>query len=267
MLTKFITHLMNQNLSANSVKVYSYSVGFFLRHYPAIDKNNLLLYKEYLVSHFKPQTINVRLQGINKFLEFAGSPWLKLKFVKLPGRNFLDNVISNEDYRYFKKRLMTDGLMDWYFLVWFLCATGARIGEMLQLKAEHVFEGHFDIYGKGGKIRRLYVPRVLQRSALEWLKAKGVDSGFLFLNRFGSPMSARGVSLRLKELARRYGIDPKVVYPHSFRHRYAKNFLARHNDLALLADLMGHTNIETTRIYLRHSAFEQRNLIDSIVDW
>ena len=71
----------------------------------------------------------------------------------------------------------------------------------------------------------------------------------------------------MRKYAIKYGIDPKVVYPHSFRHRFAKNFLAKHNDIALLADLMGHESIETTRIYLRMTAGEQRNIVNKVVTW
>ena len=81
------------------------------------------------------------------------------------------------------------------------------------------------------------------------------------------PVALRGIGYQLKTLAKGYGIDPKVVYPHSFRHRFAKNFLAKFNDIAPLADLMGHESIETTRIYLRRTATEQRELIDRIVTW
>ena len=80
-------------------------------------------------------------------------------------------------------------------------------------------------------------------------------------------MSARGISLGLKRLAKKYGVNQDVVYPHSFRHRFAKNFIEKNPDIALLADLMGHENIETTRIYLRRTASEQRAAIDAVIDW
>ena len=90
---------------------------------------------------------------------------------------------------------------------------------------------------------------------------------YLFLNRYGDRITTRGISQQLKNYADKYGLDKKVVYPHSFRHRYAKNFLEKYNDIALLADLMGHESIETTRIYLRRTASEQQALVDKIVTW
>lgn len=157
--------------------------------------------------------------------------------------------------------------MEWYFVVWYLAATGARVSELIQIKIEHVQAGYFDLYTKGGKLRRLYIPKKLKTETLEWLEIKSKTSGFLFLNRFGERITTRGISQQLKNHAEKYGLNTKVVYPHSFRHRYAKNFLEKYNDIALLADLMGHESIETTRIYLRRTASEQQSLVDKIVTW
>ena len=157
--------------------------------------------------------------------------------------------------------------MEWYFVVRYLAATGARVSELIQIKIEHVQLGYFDLYTKGGKIRRLYIPAALQRETLTFLSGQQRTSGYLFLNRFGGRISVRGISQQLKNYAVKYGINPKVVYPHSFRHRYAKNFLEKFNDIALLADLMGHESIETTRIYLRRTANEQRAIVDKVVTW
>lgn len=200
-------------------------------------------------------------------MEFLQKDKLKLKFVKIQQQNFLENVISDADYRFFVKKLKADNRMNWYFIVRYLCATGARISELVQIKIEHVEVGYLDIYGKGGKLRRLYIPKKLRTETLQWLGVAELDSGFLFLNRFGERITTRGISHQLKVFAKEYGINPDVIYPHSFRHRFAKNFLDKYNDLALLADLMGHESIETTRIYLRRTANEQQELVDKIVTW
>lgn len=170
-------------------------------------------------------------------------------------------------YKYFKSCLKNDDEMFWYFVIRFLAATGARVSELIQIKAEHVKLGHLDLYSKGGKLRRIYIPKELQNEALSWLADKQQESGFIFLNKYGERITTRGISGQLKKLAVKYGINPAVVYPHSFRHRFAKSFLDRCNDIAFLADLMGHESIETTRIYLRKTATEQREIVDTIIDW
>ena len=116
-------------------------------------------------------------------------------------------------------------------------------------------------------MRRLYIPESFQNEAKDWLKKLNRTSGFVFLNRQGRPITSRGVAIQLKSLAVKYNINPAVVYPHSFRHLFAKTFLARFNDIALLADLMGHENIETTRIYLRKTSTEQQLIVNKVIDW
>ena len=152
-------------------------------------------------------------------------------------------------------------------MVRFLAATGARVSELVQIKVEHVQVGYYDIYTKGGKIRRIYIPMKLRLEAEEWLKQTKRASGYLFLNRYGERITTRGISQQLKNYAEKYGLNKKVVYPHSFRHRFAKNFLEKFNDISLLADLMGHESIETTRIYLRRSSTEQQQIVDEVITW
>ena len=267
MVTNFENQLSKSDLAKNTVTSYVWTVKYFLAHYKEFNRKSLLAYKGYLMENFKPQTVNLRLQGINKYLEFIQKDKLKMKFVKVQQKNFLENVISNEDYKFLKTQLKTDGYMEWYFVVWFMAATGARVSELLQIKAEHVVVGHLDIYSKGGKLRRLYIPKNLQREAKQWLADRGVSSGYIFLNRYGERITTRGIAIQLKHFADKYGLNREVVYPHSFRHRFAKNFLDKFNDLALLADLMGHESIETTRIYLRRTATEQRQIVDKVVTW
>ena len=267
MVTKFQKFLEKSDLSKSTITSYIWTISYFSTQYEKIDKENLLAYKGWLIEHFKPQTVNLRLQALNKFLEFMGKERLKVKFVKVQQKNFLENVVSNADYKFLKTKLKSDGYVEWYFVVWFLAATGARISELLQIKAEHVEIGYLDMYTKGGKIRRLYIPKKLREEAAKWLNNRNITSGYIFRNRFGKRITARGVSQQLKHYAEKYGLKTEVIYPHSFRHRFAKNFLDKFNDIALLADLMGHESIETTRIYLRRTASEQQSIVDKIVTW
>lgn len=272
-LLLFQGFLKESGVSPNTVTVYTASVRLYFSLYDELTMNNLLSYKQYLIQHYKAATVNARIYGINQYIRQCGEglevplETYRLPSVKQQQKMFLDNVISQTDYERLKKGLKQDHNMFWYFVVRFLCSSGARISELLQIKVEHVRMGYMDLCSKGGKIRRIYFPESLCTEELQWLESNGVSSGFLFTNRSGQPISPRGISLQLKALARRYGVPENTVYPHSFRHRFAKNFLNRFNDIALLADLMGHESIETTRIYLKRSSDEQRLLIDRVVTW
>ena len=256
--------LRQGNYAENTITAYTYAVRDYYSRYPRVDKLNLLEYRELLIETRSPKTVNLRLQGLNKYLSLIGKEELQLKFVKVQEETFLENVISYKEYHYLKNCLKNESDLRCYFAVRFLAGTGARVSELIRIKVEHVQAGYYDICSKGGKIRRLYIPDQLREETLSWLNR---ETGYLFLNRNGKRITTRGLAGRLTFYARKYGMDPSVVHPHAFRHLYAKTFLERHQDIALLADLLGHNNISTTRIYLRKSKTEQQRLVNKIVDW
>ena len=264
---QFEKYLRDLALSENTRKSYMFTLEQYGGKYGDVTQRKLGEYKGWLIENYKPRTVNLRLRAINCYLEFIGKDKWKIASVRVQQKMFLENVISEADYTYFKTCLKDDGEMFWYFVIRFLAGTGARISELLQFKAEHVRMGYVDLYYKGGKLRRIYIPRDLQMEALEWLEEIQKTSGFLFVNRQKKRMTPRGIATQLKKFAEKYGIDTTVVYPHSFRHRFAKSFLERCNDISFLADLLGHESIETTRIYLRKTATEQKALVDQSVDW
>ena len=263
----YLNYLKEKNLSSNTISAYLYTIDLFNDMYKAMNKDNVLAFKGYLLENFKVKTVNLRIQAINKYLEYLNKKELQLTAVKIQQKPFLENVISDADYEFLKKALKKDKNFEWYFVVRFLAATGARVSELVQIKVEHIILGHLDLYSKGGKTRRIYIPNSLQEEALIWLSSIGRESGYIFLNNKGNIITTRGISIQLKKMAVKYGINPDVVYPHSFRHRFAKNFIEKYNDISLLADLMGHDSIETTRIYLRRTSTEQKEIVDKIITW
>lgn len=261
---KFLTH---QNLTKNTIEAYKIAVVNFTKDFETITKQNLLAFKAALVDKYKGKTVNLRIQGINKYLEFIKKDNLKLKYIKVSQKTYLENVISDADYEFFKTKLWKEENYEWYFIVRFLGATGARVSELIQFKYEHLKRGYIDLYTKSGKIRRIFIPIKLRKKAITYYDSVNRNDGYLFLNKDGVQITTRGIAHQLKVLALKYRMNEKVVYPHSFRHRFAKNFLEKRKDIALLADLMGHESIETTRIYLRKTSEEQQEIVDSIIDW
>ena len=128
-------------------------------------------------------------------------------------------------------------------------------------------KGYIDLYTKSGKIRRIFIPKRLRNKAIDYYASINRTEGYLFLNKDGKQITTRGIAHQLKALGEKYKMNLNVIYPHSFRHRFAKNFLEKRKDIALLADLMGHESIETTRIYLRKTSEEQQEIVDKIIDW
>lgn len=266
-LEEFRSYLQERKLSENSIISYLGSLRLYQNLYPTITAANTRKYRSYLIKNFKPATVNQRICGLNHYLDYVGKSQYRQSSVRLQTTSFSDVIISNKDYLALKRKLKKNGPERWFFIVWFLGATGARVSELLKFKAEHLSCGYMDLYSKGGKMRRIYIPDVLCQEASAWCHRCGIQTGYLFVNRQGALLTPRGVNQQLKHYARIYKIDPSTVYPHSFRHRFAINFLHRFNDIALLADLLGHDNVETTRLYLTRSTSEQQKMIDKLVTW
>ena len=161
-LDKFEEFLSQGNMAKNTISAYLYAVKEFGSRHKELNKRNLLVYKTYLIETYKPKTVNLRIQALNKYLVFVGKTKLRLKSVKVQQRSYLENVISNADYTFLKNKLKKEDNLEWYFVVRFLAATGARVSELVQIKVEHVQVGYYDIYTKGGKIRRIYIPKTLR---------------------------------------------------------------------------------------------------------
>ncbi|MBS5720751.1 MAG: tyrosine-type recombinase/integrase [Clostridium sp.] len=212
-------YLRQGNMAENTINAYLYAIREYYSRHRELNKRNLLIYKTYLIETFKPKTVNLRIQAMNKYLECIKKPRLRLKSVKVQQRSYLENVISNADYIFLKNKLKREDNLTWYFVVRFLAATGARVSELIQIKIEHVQIGYYDIYTKGGKIRRIYIPKTLRKETAEWLIKTNRTSGYLFLNRFGERITTRGIAQQLKNYAVKYGLNEKVVYPHSFRSK------------------------------------------------
>lgn len=266
-IEEFRLYLSARNMSKNTIHVYAYAIRQFFSLYRDMTYSNLKLYKVFLLEHYKPQTVNLRIRALNSYIEFREMEPGRLPMVRIQQKNYLDNVISEADYEYLKNCLIRDQKYLYYFIIRFMAATGSRVSEVIQFKAEDIFAGYKDIYSKGNKVRRIYVPKALQKSTLTWLKSIQRDRGYIFLNRYGNPISPGGIRGQLKQMAVTYGMNPEVVHPHSFRHRFAKSFIERCGDLSLLSDLLGHKNLETTRIYLRRSSTEQYEIVNKVVNW
>mgnify|MGYP002748401391 CR=1 FL=1 len=172
MTEKIERHLRESNLSENTVASYLFAVKQYQEQYDKVTQRNLKAYKVWLIESYSPKTVNLRLRAMNCYLESIGKAEWKLPFVRVQQKAFLENVISEADYTYFKNCLKRDGEMFWYFVIRFLAATGARVSELIQIKVEHVRLGHIDLYSKGGKLRRIYIPKALQDEAISWLAEK-----------------------------------------------------------------------------------------------
>lgn len=276
LIEDFRLYLKKKELAQNTITAYCFSVEQFYSafEHPCIE--NMREHRSNLMKSYTPATVNQRLHALNHFLLFLEDRYpelypelqkFRLTSLKLPRNSFLDHVISDEDCKLLQTRLKEEHQDFWYFVVRFLVTTGVRVSELTQIKIEHLNQGYLDLYSKGGRIRRIFITDSLCKETLSWCQSQGKESGPIFVHKNGRPITARGIHSQLTHFAERYGIDPSTAHPHAFRHRFAKNFLQKSGDISLLADLLGHESIETTRIYLTKSGAEQQVLLDKIVKW
>ena len=266
-LTAFCKYLLEHGMSTHTVESYVYGVKDFFSHYNELSPDTLSLYKVHLMDHYMPRTVNARMKALNCFLKFQGILDYKAHVLKIQNKKYTEHVISQADYEYFKRRLLEEEEFTFYYLVRLITATGVRVSEIVAFDVEDVKRGYKEIHSKGNKLRRVYIPTALQKELSLWLERENRKSGPLFLSHLGKRISISGVRAQLKTLGCRYGLDPEVVYPHSFRHRFAKNFIENGGDISFLSDLLGHDSIETTRIYLRRTSTEQARIFNRVVNW
>ena len=263
----FMEHLRKTHKTENTIRAYIEAVRQFYDRHKMITEQELHLYKLFLVEHYKPRTVNLRICAINSYLEYMEEREFRLSMVKIQQKPYLERVISEADYEYLKTCLKRDGEWMYYFLIRYMAATGMRVSEVVKVTVEDVKAGQKDIYSKDNKVRRVYIPKCLKKDTIQWLNREKKDSGSLFVNDKGDLVTDAAIRGRLKKMAVIYGISESVMYPHSFRHRFAKSFMEYCGDISMLSDLLGHESIETTRIYLRRTSVEQQQVVNLVVDW
>lgn len=264
---KYKARLSQEQLSANTIKSYLLPVYTFLNIYKKVNAENVLSFQKYLEENYSPKSVNLRIIAFNRFLSFIGKSEYRMKLLKCKQASYLDNIITFEQYRALKSFLSKEKERKWFFIVSTLAMTGVRISELVQFGYSDVCRGYLDVKAKGNKVRRVFIPRTLQKALKEWLDYRGQTSGSVFRNNRGQSITIRGITKGLEKEALKCGLDKHLVHPHAFRHLFAKKFLEKNGDIAMLADLLGHESLDTTKIYLRKTSQEQKDLIDKIVEW
>lgn len=255
---------MDLERSQNTIDGYMSSVSIFYQRYNEINKANMLDFKKWQLEKWKPKTANNRIVALNQYCIFLGHPEFCVKGIKIHNSTAVENVITEEEYNRLLLGLKNDGNEKGYWMIKYLAKTGARVSEFIRLTKDSLEKGYCEMWTKG-KIRRIYIPKNLIEESKDYFKDN--DSELLFTNRYGSSLTARGVSQNIKNWARKYGVREEVAHPHSFRHLYAIEFLKHNSNIALLADLMGHSSVNTTSIYLKLSKEEQMKQFNEASNW
>lgn len=260
----FREYLIEDEKSDNTIDNYIYAANIFLQKYGEVSKKNMIDFKKFMVNQYSPKTAANRCIAMNKFCDFKGMPECKVKSVKIHKSTTVENVITKEQCQKMLDGLKADGNEKGYWMIMFLSRTGARVSELIQMDKKCLTKGVCEIWTKG-KIRKILIPDWLIKDSKAYFD--GVNGEYLFPSKYGGQMTTRGVAENIKRWAKKYGIPEDVAHPHSFRHLFAIEFLKNNNNIALLSDLLGHESVDTTSIYLRLSATEQKRQFNDAVNW
>jgi len=232
----------------------------------AVTKETLVEWKAYLqAQHYAPSTINGTLAALNALFRFLGWDECRAKFLKVQRRMFRDasRDLTRTDYNALITTAQERGQRRLALLMETICATGIRVSEVQYITLEAARQGRADISLKG-KIRTILFPSRLCRKLLKYAKKQKIVSGEIFLTRNGKPLSRRQIWAEMKCLCQYAHVDPDKVFPHNLRHLFATTFYESSRDVIKLADVLGHSSIETTRIYLMTSGVEHQRHLDRL---
>lgn len=255
---------MDLERSQNTIDGYMWSLKIFYEKYDEINKENMLDFKKWQLEKWKPKTANNRIVALNQYCNFIGHPEYCVNGIKIHNSTAVENVISEEEYNKLLEGLKNDKNEKGYWMIKYLAKTGARVSEFIRLTKDGLEKGYCEMWTKG-KIRRIYIPKNLIEESREFFSNN--EYNLLFTNRYGKKYTERGISQNIKNWAKKYGVREEVAHPHSFRHLYAIEFLKNNSNISLLADLMGHSSVNTTSIYLKLSKEEQMRQFNEASNW
>lgn len=259
MIDNFKNYLLEAERSENTITAYLLAI----RQYIAVNGNDfsklkLIEYKNHLKEIYAVSTVNLKIQAINRYLQFADIPQ-HLDCIRVHKIPSAENIITLSEYYKLLKGIASSNDLYHYYMVRTLGETGCRINELLQIKCDDIRKGYAELFTKG-KLRRIYIPDKLQSDLISYITENRLEDILFNCTR-------QNVHQMLKKFAKRFGVSEKVVYPHSFRHMFAIEFLKRNKDISLLSSILGHENISTTQIYLKLGSDEQRIRLNQTVDW
>lgn len=263
-IERYRNYLYENEKSRATIEKYTHaieSLALFLAG-REVSKSEMIAFRENLLTQHRAQTVNGYLSAVNAFLTFIGLTDCRVKLLKVQRRAFLDvdKELTEEEYRRLLSAAKNRGSERLYLLMQTLCAAGIRVSELRYITVAAAAHGVAEITLKG-KIRTILLPRPLCRKLLQYAKQEKIASGEIFLTKGGKPMSRKQVWAEMKSLCVAAGVEPRKVFPHNLRRIFARAFYRVCHDVSKLADVLGHSSIETTRLYIMSTGVEHAGIM------
>lgn len=261
----FHRHLILEERSPATVEKYLRDIRAFAAFAGAreLSKEVVMEYKQRLQERYVARSVNSMLAAVNRFLSHLGRADCRVRALKLQKSAYCaaEQELTREEYRRLLKAAEGDERL--HLVMQAICSTGIRVSELRFFTVEAASCGEVVVRCKG-KTRTILLPGKLCRRLLSYAKRRGIAAGVIFLKRGGQPLDRKTIWAQMKALCRAAGVDGRKVFPHNLRKLFARAFYAVEKDIAKLADVLGHSSIDTTRIYIITTGTEHRRKIERL---
>ena len=267
-IAAFAVYLKNEEKSENTVEKYIRDVRAFAAYANGaeITKKTVIAYKNKLISdNYAVRSINSMVASLNGLFSFLGWADLKVKSIKLQRQIYCpeEKELTKAEYMRLIHTAKQKGNERLNLLIQTICGTGIRVSELQYITVGAIKCGEAVVSLKG-KTRSVFIVRDLQKKLLRYAAEQKITSGAIFITRSGKPMSRTNIWREMKNLCVQAGVNPNKVFPHNLRHLFARTFYGIEKDIAKLADILGHSSINTTRIYIITTGNEHRQRMENM---
>ena len=264
----FYAYLIAEEKSAATVEKYMRDVYAFVGFTDgtAIEKGKVSAYKKHLQeTNYAPRSINSMLASLNSLFSYLGWADCKVKLIKIQQKIYCpeEKELTKAEYMRLVNTAKLKGNERLNLILQTICGTGIRVSELQFITVEAIKNGEAIVSLKG-KTRSVFVVKELRKKLLRYVREQGIKSGAIFITRTGKPMSRTNIWREMKNLCAQANVNPKKVFPHNLRHLFARTFYSIEKDIAKLADILGHSSINTTRIYIISTGTEHRQRMENM---
>ena len=264
----FKKYLREEEKSANTIEKYLRDVRAFAEYLGGaeVTKEAVIAYKSKLLAEsYAVRSINSMLASLNGLFSFLGWTDCRVKSIKLQRQIYCpeEKELTKAEYMRLVNTAKQKGNERLNLILQTICGTGIRVSELQYITVEAVKCGEAIVSLKG-KTRTIFIVRELQKKLLRYAAEQGISSGTIFITRTGRPLSRTNIWREMKGLCEHAGVNPQKVFPHNLRHLFARVFYGIEKDIAKLADILGHSSINTTRIYIISTGDEHRRRMENM---
>ncbi len=267
-IQNFKKYLREEEKSENTIEKYMRDVWVFTTYMNGaeITKESVIAYKSNLISeNYAVRSINSMLASLNSLFVFLGWMDCRVKSIKLQRQIYCPEKkeLTKAEYMRLVNTAKQKGNERLNLILQTICGTGIRVSELQYITMEAVKRGEAVVSLKG-KTRSVFLVKELQKKLLRYAAEQGIKSGLIFITRTGKPLSRTNIWREMKSLCESAGVNPQKVFPHNLRHLFARVFYSIEKDIAKLADILGHSSINTTRIYIISTGIEHRKRMENM---